>query len=194
MSNSIDFPASVNEFIAVGNLTSLNNINPLFKLAAVNMLMTRALQGALNAHSDTVRLIATEIEAVSKLNVRVQTYRQNGTDLKAPIKFGTNKEDAKQMLDQMVLYGVDSKDLASMYAEYNDSQKADVTINDSTVQKIVAQLSAYIDTLNTRYSQEQLTLQTLTNRYTQAGEQASNVLQKDAQSKSTIINNSRGLA
>ena len=98
------------------------------------------------------------------------------------------------MLDQMVLYGVDSKDLTSMYAEYNDAQKADVTINDSTVQKIVAQLSAYIDTLNTRNSQEQLTLQTLTNRYTQAGEQASNVLQKDAQSKSTIINNSRGLA
>ncbi len=190
-----DFPVSVDEFIKLAKSTvSDPTQNPLFKLAAVNMLLTRALQGALNAQADAVKLIASEIEAASKLSVRVLSYKTNSTNVKTSGKFGESKEDAKAMLDEMQRYGVALKDIKELYDQYNNASDPQVDITDATIEVIKAQINAYIESLNTRSSQEQLTLQSLTNRYTQAGEQASTVLQKDAQSKATLINNARGLA
>ena len=192
--SGFDFPVSVDEFIKLAKTTVADpRLNPLFKIAATNMLMTRALQGALNAQSDAVKLIANEIEAVSKLNVRVLSYKTNSTNVNTSGPFGKNPSDAKAMLDEMLRYGVEMKDIQGLYTQINNGA-AQITIKDSEIDKIKAYLDSYIESLNTRSSQEQLTLQSLTNKYTQAGEQASTVLQKDTQSKSTIINNSRGLA
>lgn len=181
------FPQTVDEFVSAGI-----SLNPLFNGVVANMQMTRALQKALNAQSLYVKSIAAEIDRVGSLSVKIQSYRQNKTDTSTKIDFGTNNEDAKNMIEQMIANGVDPKDLANMQKLLDENKR--VQIDDETIQKITAQLGARIDSLNSKSSQEQLTLQTLTNRYTQSGEQASNVLQKDSQSKGTIISNSRGMS
>jgi hypothetical protein len=53
------------------------------------------------------------------------------------------------------------------------------------------QLNAVSERLSSKSQQETLRIQTFTSRYTQATDQATNVVQKDGQSKSTIIQNYR---
>ncbi len=192
MSTPLDFPSSVDEFIQEGNLDSSNIKNPLFKLAAVNMLLTRAIQGALNTQSDAVRLLAMEMDAVGKLSANIQSYRQNKTSLTDRTNFGKDNADAERMLAEMAKYDVPEDLINQIRAQKNADNR--IQINDGQIDKVMSHINAYSESLNTRNSQEQLTLQSLTSKYTQAGEQASNVLQKDAQSKTTIINNSRGLS
>jgi hypothetical protein len=191
MSENIIFPASVDEFINAGNLDTVNTINPLFRIAAANMLMTRALQGALNSQTESVRLLAKETEAVSKLKAELSALK-TGTTTTTLRPFAKDNADAKRLIDAMLRYGVPETELKEMTDAYN--RGARVQISDAKLQIFGGYIDAYSDSLNTRNSKEQLTLQSLTNRYTQAGEQASNVLQKDAQSKGTIVTNSRGLS
>ncbi|MEY4211491.1 MAG: hypothetical protein RLZ92_1872 [Pseudomonadota bacterium] len=194
MSELIIFPSSVDEFIAEGNLGTQNTINPLFRIAAANMLMTRALQAALNAQTDAVRLLAKETEEVSKLKADITALFSNTNDLTAKRPFARDNTEAKRLLDAMLIYGVPEEELRPWLKSYKDNPSTRLQVNDSDLKKFSGYIDAYSDSLNTRNSKEQLTLQSLTNRYTQAGEQASNVLQKDAQSKGTIITNSRGLS
>jgi hypothetical protein len=185
-------PSSLEDFIT--NPKYLATENPLFNLAVANMRISRALQRAVNNQAKAVSAVADEINRVSDLNTRIQSYTQNkpSKDEKGP--FGKNKEDAKQMLDQLKALEVDEKILKPLYDDYADSTKPNVQITDNTISLLNAALNTQIERLNTRTSKENLTLQTLTNRYTQSGEQASTVLAKDGQTKSSIIAGFKGIS
>jgi hypothetical protein len=185
-------PRSLEDFI--NNNKFLITNNPLFNLAVANMRISRALQRALNNQAKAVSAIADQINRVSDLSSIVQSYTQNKTNADTKTTFGKNKEDAKQILDRLLAVGVDKKFLQTLYDEYNDKTKPNVQISDNQITLINGQLSTKTESLNTQTSKENLTLQTLTNRYTQSGEQASSVLAKDGQSKSTIIAGYKGIS
>ena len=184
-------PSSLEDFIT--NPKYLATENPLFNLAVANMRISRALQRAVNNQAKAVSAIADEINRVSDLNTRIQSYTQNKSG-DPPIKFGNDKEDVKKMLDQLKALEVDEKLLKPLYDDYADSKEPNVRITDSKISLINAALNTQIERLNTKTSKENLTLQTLTNRYTQSGEQASTVLAKDGQTKSTIISGFKGIS
>ena len=178
-------PTSLEDFITNPKFLATNN--PLFNLAVANMRISRALQRAVNNQAKAVSAIADQINRVSDLSSIVQSYTQNKTSADAKIPFGKNKEDAKQILDRLLAIGVDKKFLQPLYDDYANKSKTNVEISDNQITLINGQLSTKTESLNTQTSKENLTLQTLTNRYTQSGEQASTVLAKDGQTKSTII-------
>ena len=185
-------PTSLEDFIT--NPVFINTKNPLLNLAVANMRVSRALQRAVNNQSKAVSAIADQLNRVSDLSSIVQSYTQNKTNADAKITFGINKEDAKQILDRLQAVGVDKKFLQSLYDDYADNNKANVEISDNQISLINAQLSTKTESLNTQTSKENITLQTITNRYTQSGEQASTVLAKDAQTKSTIAAGIKGIS
>ncbi|MCE2870493.1 MAG: hypothetical protein LW714_03655 [Oxalobacteraceae bacterium] len=187
-----EIPKSLEDFIT--NEKYISTKNPLFNLAVANMRVSRALQRAVNNQSKAVSTIADQINSISELNSTVQSYTQNKTNADEPISFGKTKAEAKVLLDRLKAAGVDMKILDPMYAEYADTSKTSVQITDNKISLISSALNAKIENLNTQTSKENLSLQTLTNRYTQSGDQASTVLQKDSQSKSTIISGIKGLS
>ena len=188
----MSIPKSLEDFIT--NPKFISTKNPLFNLAVANMRVSRALQRALNNQSKAVSTIADQINNISELNSTVQSYTQNKTNADEPITFGKTKEEAKTLLDRLKAAGVDIKLLQPLYIEYADKNKTDVKITDNKISLISSALNAKIETLNTQTSKESLSLQTLTNRYTQSGEQSSTVLQKDSQTKSTIISGIKGIS
>lgn len=188
----MDIPTSLEDFIT--NPKFLSTKNPLLNLAVANMRISRALQRSVNNQAKAVSAIADQLNRVSDLSSIVQSYTQNKTNADTKIDFGKNKEDAKQILDRLLAVGVDKKFLQALYDDYADKNKTSVQISDNQISLINAQLSTKTESLNTQTSKENLTLQTLTNRYTQSGEQASTVLQKDAQTKSTIIAALKGIS
>ena len=187
-----DIPTSLEDFIT--NVKFISTKNPLFNLAVANMRISRALQRAVNNQAKAVSAIADQINRVSDLSSIVQSYTQNKTNADTKIAFGKNKEDAKQILDRLLAVGVDKKFLQPLYDDYANKNKTNVEISDNQITLINGQLSTKTESLNTQTSKENLTLQTLTNRYTQSGEQASTVLAKDGQTKSTVIAGFKGIS
>jgi hypothetical protein len=185
-------PKSLEDYIT--NPVFINTKNPLLNLAVANMRISRALQRAVNNQSKAVSAIADQLNRVSDLSSIVQSYTQNKTNADTPIDFGKNKEDAKQILDRLLAVGVDKKFLQALYDQYSDKNKSTVQITDNQISLINGQLSTKTESLNTQTSKENLTLQTITNRYTQSGEQASTVLAKDGQTKSAIIAGFKGIS
>jgi hypothetical protein len=187
-----EIPTSLEDFIS--NPKYISTKNPLLNLAVANMRISRALQRALNNQAKAVSAIADQINRVTELSSIVQSYTQNKSSADAKIAFGKNKEDAKQILDRLKAVGVDIKFLQPLYDDYANKNKTNVEISDNQITLINGQLNTKIESLNTQTSKENLTLQTLTNRYTQSGEQASTVLGKDGQTKSTIIAGFKGIS
>ncbi len=187
-----DIPTSLEDFIT--NVKFISTKNPLLNLAVANMRISRALQRAVNNQAKAVSAIADQINRVSDLSSIVQSYTQNKTNADTKIAFGKNKEDAKQILDRLLAVGVDKKFLQALYDDYANKNKTNVEISDNQITLINGQLSTKTESLNTQTSKENLTLQTLTNRYTQSGEQASTVLDKDGKVKSTIIAGFKGIS
>ena len=66
-----------------------------------------------------------------------------------------------------------------------------IRYNDAAIQLFAQKLSAESERRSSKSQQETLRIQTFTSRYTQATDKATNVIQKDGQSKSTIIQNYR---
>jgi len=185
-------PTSLEDFIT--NNKFLITRNPLLNLAVANMRISRALQRAVNNQAKAVSSIADQLNRVSDLSSIVQSYTQNKTNADTKITFGKNKSDAKQILDRLLAAGVDKKFLQALYDDFNDTKKANVEISDNQITLINGQLSTKTESLNTQTSKENLTLQTITNRYTQSGEQASSVLANDGQTKSTVIAGFKGIS
>lgn len=165
-----------------------NTKNPLYNIAVVNARLSVAIAKALNMQKSIVESIAEEINQISSLNVEINQYKPNSTDPNGGVKkFGKTAAEALSMLLRMERYGV--KDLENYIRDARAGKLSDVT--DNQIQLWSTKLNATSETLTSRSQQETLRMQTFTSRYTQASDQATNILQRDLQSKNSITNNIR---
>jgi hypothetical protein len=163
-----------------------NTKNVLYNIAVVNARLSNAIAKALNLQKTVIESIAEEINRVSQLNVDINARKSQDTDQNKKVKFGKTKEEALQLLEAMKALGV--KDLDALITT------AKTTIPEASGADVglwAQQLNAVSERLSSKSQQETLRLQTFTSRYTQATDQATNVVQRDGQSKSTIIQNVR---
>jgi hypothetical protein len=173
-------------------LASDDTLDPLHNLAVVDAQLTIALARSLNLQKGVVQEITDHINRVSELKVRINRFKSTSTTEKEK-SFGENKEDALAILNLLKAEGV--KDLQP----YFDKLKIDslgrptvaITANSDDIGGWDLALTSVSESLSNQSQQESLRLQTFTNRYTQASDQASSLLQKSAQSKSTISPNFR---
>lgn len=173
-------------------LASDDTLDPLHNLAVVDAQLTIALARSLNLQKLVVQEITDHINRVSELKVRINRFKSTSTTDKNKT-FGETKEDALEILNLLKAEGV--KDLQP----YFDNLKIDssgkptvvITANSDDIGAWELKLQSVSESLSNQSQQESLRLQTFTNRYTQASDQASTLLQKSAQSKSTISPNFR---
>ena len=174
-------------------LASDNTLDPLHNLAVVDAQLTIALARSLNLQKGVVQEITSHINAVSDLNVRVNRYKSTSTTRTDKLALGETPEDAKVILDLLKSEGV--KDLDTFYTSLAIDSSGKPTAKPQVTQDDVGawqmKLSSVSESLSNQSQQESLRLQTFTNRYTQASDQATTILQKSAQSKSTISPNFR---
>ena len=163
-----------------------NTKNVLYNIAVVNARLSNAIAKALNLQKNIVESISEEINRVSQLNVDINALKSRDTNQNAKVNFGKTAAEALQLLEAMKALGV--KDLDALIAT------AETTIPQASGTEVglwAQQLTAVSERLSSKSQQETLRIQTFTSRYTQATDQATNVVQKDGQSKSTIIQNFR---
>lgn len=170
-------------------LASDNTLDPLHNLAVVDAQLTIALARSLNLQKGVVQEITDHINRVSELNVRLLKYKSTSTTRTDTLDLGDSIEDAKAILDALKSEKV--KDLDTFYASLNGNPPARPKVTADTIQLWQSQLQTVSESLSNQSQQESLRLQTFTNRYTQASDQATTLLQKSAQSKSTISPNFR---
>lgn len=164
-----------------------NTKNVLYNIAVVNARLSNAIAKALNLQKNIVESISEEINRVSSLNVDVNAEKSTDPDLNKTKKFGKNPAESIRLLEAMKALGI--KDLDAHIAAAKNGTIPEVSA--STVQLWSQELNAVSERLSSKSQQETLRIQTFTSRYTQATDQATNVVQKDGQSKSTIIQNVR---
>jgi hypothetical protein len=163
-----------------------NTKNVLYNIAVVNARLSNAIAKALNLQKNIVESISEEINRVSQLNVDINALKSRETNQNTKVNFGKTAAEALQLLEAMKALGV--KDLDTLIAT------AKTTIPQASGADVglwAQQLGAISEKFSSKSQQETLRIQTFTSRYTQATDQATNVVQKDGQSKSTIIQNFR---
>jgi hypothetical protein len=165
-----------------------NTKNVLYNIAVVNARLSNAIAKALNLQKNIVESISEEINRISSLNVEINRFKPNSTATPPKGKiFGDSPAEAARLLQALQKFGVEGLDdalknsLAGKVIEYNDAD----------IQLFAQKLNAESERLSSKSQQETLRIQTFTSRYTQATDQATNVVQRDGQSKSTIIQNLR---
>jgi hypothetical protein len=163
-----------------------NTKNVLYNIAVVNARLSNAIAKALNLQKNIVESISEEINRISQLNVDINALKSRDTDQNKKVNFGKTKEEALQLLEAMKALGVKDLDtlIETAKTKIPQASGADVGL-------WAQQLNAVSERLSSKSQQETLRIQTFTSRYTQATDQATNVVQKDGQSKSTIIQNYR---
>lgn len=164
-----------------------NTKNVLYNIAVVNARLSNAIAKALNLQKNIVESITEEINRVSSLNVDVNTQKSTDPDPNKEKPFGKTAAESLRLLEAMKSLGV--KDLDARIAAAREGKIPQVSA--STVQLWAQELNAVSERLSSKSQQETLRIQTFTSRYTQATDQATNVIQRDGQSKSTIIQNLR---
>lgn len=168
---------------------NINTKNVMYNIAVVNARLSNAIARALNLQKTIVESISEEINRISLLNVEINSYKVN--DPKDPSKrgsFGKTAAESLRMLEALKAYGVKDLDTKIELARKGTEIP---TIIDSDLQLWSQQLNAKSENFSSKSQQETLRIQTFTSRYTQATDHATNVLQKDGQSKSAIITNLR---
>ena len=163
-----------------------NTKNVLYNIAVVNARLSNAIAKALNLQKNVVESISEEINRVSQLNVDISALKSRETNQGTKVNFGKTAAEALQLLEALKALGV--KDLDTLIAT------AKTTIPQASGTEVglwAQQLTAVSERLSSKSQQETLRIQTFTSRYTQATDQATSVVQKDGQSKSTIIQNFR---
>ncbi len=171
-----------------------NTANPLSNLARVNALMASVMGELVNKQKLVVEEIAAKIKRVSELNTRIKSFsdpKNTQPDAVAPL--GTSALDSLAILKEMEALGVPN--MKFWFDKLNSQTNAPTVpliVNNSILSTFSLQLQNISESLQNVSQQESLRLQTLTNRYTQATDQASSVLQKDGQNKGTVTNNLRG--
>lgn len=163
-----------------------NTKNVLYNIAVVNARLSNAIAKALNLQKNIVESISEEINRISSLNVEINRFKPNSPKGEDKI-FGDSPAEAARLLQAMKEFGVDDIDQAIKDSLANKV----IRYNDAAIQLFAQKLSAESERRSSKSQQETLRIQTFTSRYTQATDQATNVIQKDGQSKSTIIQNYR---
>lgn len=173
-------------------LASDDTLDPLHNLAVVNAQLTIALARSLNLQKLVVQEITDHINRVSELKVRINRFKSSSPTEKDKA-FGETKEDALEILNFLKAEGV--KDLQPYFdklaIDSSGKPTVAITANSDDIGAWELKLQSVSESLSNKSQQESLRLQTFTNRYTQASDQASTLLQKSAQSKSTISPNFR---
>jgi hypothetical protein len=168
-----------------------NTKNVLYNIAVVNARLSNAIAKALNLQKNIVESISEEINRISALNVEINRFKPNSTKGESK-KFGNTTQEAAQLLQAMKKFGVNGSTARNIDEDIRKSLAGqEISYNDNEIQLFAQELSAASEKLSSKSQQETLRIQTFTSRYTQATDQATNVVQKDGQSKSTIIQNFR---
>lgn len=163
-----------------------NTKNILYNIAVVNARLSNAIAKALNLQKNIVETISEEINRISQLNVEINALKSRDTNQNTKVNFGKTAAEALRLLEAMKALGVNDLDtlIATAKTTIPQASGADVGL-------WAQQLGAISEKFSSKSQQETLRIQTFTSRYTQATDQATNVVQKDGQSKSTIIQNFR---
>jgi arsenate reductase-like glutaredoxin family protein len=169
-------PKTVDEWLADSNTE-----NVLINITVVSVKLANALARALNLQKATVEDIGNEINKISDLNVRVSAFKPTSTTPTDTKKLGKSVEEATEIINLLKAAGVEVNITPA------DAFNKGVTANDISLW--TQKLNATSDTLSNKSSQETLRLQTFTNRYTQSSDQASTLIQKNAQSLGNISRN-----
>ncbi len=167
-----------------------NSPNVLSNLARVNALQASVMGELVNLQKLVVEEVAARIKKIGELNVRIKKFAST-TDTKpdAAIFVGTSGADALDLLTQLKSVGVSNMDT---YINTVKTSGTALATNNQFVSNISLELQTLSESQQNISQQESLRLQTMTNRYTQANDQASAVIQKDGQNKGTVTNNLRG--
>lgn len=174
-------------------LASDNTLDPLHNLAVVDAQLTIALARSLNLQKGVVQEITNHINVVSDLKVRINGFKSTEPTVKNA-KFGKTAADAFAILNLLKAEGCEKLD--QYYAKLEivngvPKETGPIDVSSDDISEWDLKLTAVSESLSNKSQQESLRLQTFTNRYTQASDQASSLLQKSAQSKSTISPNFR---
>ena len=163
-----------------------NTKNVLYNIAVVNARLSNAIAKALNLQKNIVESISEEINRVSQLNVEINELKSRETNQNTKVNFGKTAAEALRLLEAMKAVGVNDLDTLIATAKTTIPQASGTDVG-----LWAQQLGAISEKFSSKSQQETLRIQTFTSRYTQATDQATNVVQKDGQSKSTIIQNFR---
>lgn len=163
-----------------------NTKNVLYNIAVVNARLSNAIAKALNLQKNIVESISEEINRVSQLNVEINALKSRETNQNTKVNFGKTAAEALRLLEAMKAVGVNDLDTLIATAKTTIPQASGTDVG-----LWAQQLGAISEKFSSKSQQETLRIQTFTSRYTQATDQATNVVQKDGQSKSTIIQNFR---
>lgn len=169
-------PKTVDEWLADSNTE-----NVLINISIVSVKLANALARALNLQKSTVEDIGNEINKISDLNVRISAFKTTDTKPEAKKSLGKSEAEATEIINLLKAAGVTVEKTPA------DAFNNGVTANDISLWSQA--LNAASDSLSNKSSQETLRLQTFTNRYTQSSDQASTLIQKNAQSLGNISRN-----
>lgn len=166
-------------------MNSSNTANPLHNLAVVAARLANALARALNLQKLVIEDISNDINRLSDLSTRLTVFKSTEPENKTK-PLGNSISDAQDILDRLKAEGVTEPPLPTGAEAFQTKG-----VSSDTIGIWEQKLTALRENLTNKSSQESLRLQTFTNRYNQSNDQASSVLQKDAQSKGTVITNFR---
>ncbi len=169
-------PKTVDEWLADSNTD-----NVLINISIVSVKLANALARALNLQKSTVEDIGNEINKISDLNVRVSKFKSTSTDPNKGAPLGKDVAEATEIINLLKAAGVEVK-LTPAQAFSPGATANDISLWTQA-------LNGKSDNLSNKSSQETLRLQTFTNRYTQSSDQASTLIQKNAQSLGNITRN-----
>ena len=173
-------------------LASSNTDSPLHNLAVVNARLANSLARSLNLQKLTVEDISEHINKISNLIERINLYKTTKTEADAKELLGKDAADALEILNLLELEGVDKTRLDVLRKELNTDTNTRPSVSVNDIAGWTSRLQGQSESLSNKSSQEQLRLQTFTNRYTQSSDQSSTALQKLLQSIETIRPNLRG--
>lgn len=178
------FPTALREW-----MSNSNTSNPLNNLSVVNARLATTLADSLNLQKSIVEELSTKIERISKSITTIKTIVFADQKPETIALLGTSKENSLAILEELQQLGVPNLE---GYIAIVRAGTTPLSINNTWAGNITLQLQGFTDAASNKSQQESLRLQTFTNRYTQANDQASTVMQKDGQNKGTVINNLRG--
>ncbi len=176
-------PRNVDEWM----YCSTDSPNPLNNIAAVNALLAHVLAETLNLQKVSVERVTKLIEQLNDLKSDLEKYRPASIDAEG--KLGTTYEEAVNLVKRLKASGVEISAVDQAAIDTAFATKSVPTLKGSAWTKWSTALQGRSESLSAQSEQETLRLQTFTNRYTQATDQASNTLQKDQQSRANINRN-----
>lgn len=166
---------------------STNSNNPLSNVAAINALLAHVLADSLNLQKSAVEQVTKLIEKTNDLKTDLEKYRP--PSLTETGKLAGTLDEAKDIVRRLEEMEIDITAEDQKVIDDAFAQNKIPELKGKVWDKWSIALQGRSETLSAQSEQETLRLQTFTNRYTQANDQASTVMQKDLQSRGNINRN-----